>query len=168
MKDKKSKDKFKIKLFKGIFTLLFLIFITMYVSEESGYYEFKNNKLSLIRGNDRFYQVWGDNCDKVFYYSSNLLNLIHDDDKDLFVALLNRLKNEKLELGCDNRWKKPQQDEYRWYHQRYKLLLDIEDRCLILGAIEDITVQRQMEDALRYQHDYYKNLFDFVLALVYS
>ncbi len=123
-------------------------------------YEFKNDKLSLIRGNDRFYQVWGDNCDKVFYYSSNLLNLIHDDDKDLFMALLSRLKNEKLELGCDNRWKKPHSDEYRWYHQRYKLLLDIEDRCLILGAIEDITVQRQMEDALRYQHDYYKNLFD--------
>lgn len=44
MKDKKNKDKLKIKLFKGIFTLLFLIFITMYVSEESGYYEFKNNK----------------------------------------------------------------------------------------------------------------------------
>lgn len=34
----------KIKLFKFIFTFLFLVFITMYFSEESGYYEFKKNK----------------------------------------------------------------------------------------------------------------------------
>ncbi len=39
-----KKHKVKYKFFKGLFIILFVIFIALYFSEESGYYEFKNHK----------------------------------------------------------------------------------------------------------------------------
>lgn len=44
------KHKKKKKFFQVLFVFLFLIYITIYVSESSGYYEFKNyKKASLIK-----------------------------------------------------------------------------------------------------------------------
>lgn len=39
-----KKRKGKYKFFKGLIIVLFTIFIVLYFSEESGYYEFKNHK----------------------------------------------------------------------------------------------------------------------------
>lgn len=46
-----KKHKGKYKFFKGLFVTLFVIFIVLYFSEESGYYEFKNHKTKELTEN---------------------------------------------------------------------------------------------------------------------
>ena len=43
-----KKHKGKYKFFKGVFIILFVIFIALYFSEESGYYEFKNHRTAEL------------------------------------------------------------------------------------------------------------------------
>ena len=38
----------KIKIFKFVFVLLFIIYITIYISEKSGYYEYKNYQKATL------------------------------------------------------------------------------------------------------------------------
>ena len=42
-----KKDK-KIKLFKGILVALFIVYITIYVSQLTGYYEYKNYQKTVL------------------------------------------------------------------------------------------------------------------------
>ncbi len=42
------KHKKKNKFFKGLFVFLFLVYMTIYISESSGYYEFKNYKKATL------------------------------------------------------------------------------------------------------------------------
>lgn len=42
-----KKDK-KTKIFKGLFLLLFIVYITIYVSQLTGYYEYKNYQKTIL------------------------------------------------------------------------------------------------------------------------
>lgn len=42
-----KKDK-KLKIFRGLFIILFIIYITIYISQLTGYYEFKNYQKAML------------------------------------------------------------------------------------------------------------------------
>jgi PAS domain S-box-containing protein len=103
--------------------------------------------LRVLYVSPAFEKVWGGSSAALYQNHRGLMNTVHPEDRDLYEAFFSKLQSEPAEetyriLLPDG--------SVRWIHDRAFLVYEAEDKPYrVAGIAEDVTVQRELEEALR-------------------
>lgn len=132
-------------------------------------YECVGESIEFIRGNEYFFNVLGGNREKYYKNACKIIDYIYLDDKQRFIEQLNSIKSDYKDIENTSRWYTSENHvATRWLHVKLKILHSTGDRVVLLGAIEDITHRKQIEDELlsrqselRSQREFFEKIYDY-------
>jgi PAS domain S-box-containing protein len=97
-----------------------------------------------------FEKIWGQSSAGVYQNRDWLIESVHVEDRDRFVAFFEKIRSEPVEESY--RIVHPD-GSVRWIHDRAFLIRDSENRPYrVAGIAEDITAHRELEEQLRQAH----------------
>ncbi len=126
----------------------------------------------LLSGKDSFlekheywsvekYRILGLDPEKVEPNGTNLLQVVHPDDRDLLMKKFNEAIQYKRLYSFDHRIIRPDGSE-RIVHERGEVIMDekTDTPLKIIGTIQDITERKEEEEALRNSEANLRTIFD--------
>ncbi len=128
-----------------------------------GIYEFMGDTLAFVRGNDRYYEVVGVNRAAVFSVAKNIIDTVHEDDKEEFLRKLKEAKEDNCSFEIEHRLFCPQKhDKVCWFHREMKVIHRADDRTIFLGLIYNVTEEKELAGEISVQKEFYQELCDTV------
>ncbi|MCB6182196.1 EAL domain-containing protein [Leeia sp. TBRC 13508] len=103
-----------------------------------------NTTNQRLRGDERFWKVWGLTFSSVNLTLDDLLKRVHPDD----ISSLQSLMRLPGFFSCIFRVAK-NETEYAWVEMHGRLRQLSSNEVQIIGAVRDVTLRKQMEDRLR-------------------
>lgn len=100
---------------------------------------------------DNFYRLFGLKPNVVQVASSFLINYIHPDDRDLYESVQQKIRKEHTVPEIDYRILRPD-GKLRYIRQKGKAIIS-GDEILMVGTVQDITVQKTLEKKLAEQQE---------------
>ncbi|WP_299435113.1 PAS domain-containing protein [uncultured Maribacter sp.] len=94
--------------------------------------------------------------EKVFTNKKTLLSLIHNEDREHFISVCNKIKNDSDTLNCTIRFYAKR--GIVWMKLRGKIISQEEGNCKILGSAISVTQIKEKEQELEQKVNYYKNI----------
>lgn len=133
-------------------------------------YQYKDEKLSILRGNDKFFDMLGISRDILLGVNANVLQGLAEEERETFTQTIKELKKTNGEQAMDNRWKSlDYSNRIVWIHSRMKVVFNDGDSTIFLVSMEDITGRKQLEESLAVQsaqaeaeRDFFEHLYDSV------
>lgn len=108
-------------------------------------FELDGENCSIIRGNNRFFDMFDVTRSEIVKHFSNVVQYVHPSDKEKFRILLKSAEEEEVEVVGDIRWLFPAYDILKWFHMHVKLIMKNDERRMFLSTIEDSTKEHETE-----------------------
>jgi len=107
--------------------------------------EEQGKMLSIIRANDRFNSIFGQAKLDLMFRNHNVLDGIHKDDLEGFIAMTKTAKLSKEEVAFDSRWNTLRKGKVVWLHSNMRAIYHDNQKTIYLCSIEDMTVRKEEE-----------------------
>ncbi|MEG1781697.1 MAG: EAL domain-containing protein [Oscillospiraceae bacterium] len=122
------------------FNLLFDLFVgAIMIVERNG------QTLSILRANDRWYDIFGSDRAKIFNAASDICAHIFPDDRETFLNNMHDSNPKSSELVDESRWVNPIDGEIKWLRSRVRTIFRGVDRSISIASTEDITLTMQTQ-----------------------
>jgi len=107
--------------------------------------EEQGKKLSIIRANDRFNSIFGKAKLDLLFRNHNVLDGIHKDDLQGFMAMTKTAQLSNQEVSFDSRWNTLEKGKVVWLHSNMRAIYHDNQKTIYLCSIEDMTVRKEEE-----------------------
>lgn len=101
---------------------------------------------SLIRANERFFEVLGCSRDKLYSSEFNMLDSVCSDDRERVMQTIKAVCGDYCEVDNTSRWLIT--GKTKWLHIKAKALQSVDGRSLLLLSVDDITERKEIEQSL--------------------
>lgn len=109
-------------------------------------YEHVGESVKFIRGNACFFKILGISHEDFSEVAYKIIEYIHPDDEDAFLAQMTRARGNSAEQEGISRWYiSDNRVAVRWLNIRVKGLHGTGDRALLLLAVSDVTLRMQLK-----------------------
>jgi PAS domain S-box-containing protein len=128
---------------------------------------FKRDLLTnLINASDEFCRIFGVNESEPIYAYDTIFNLMHPEDRDLFLKVTQRALNDHEPFELDYRITRPDGSP-RFIHVRGEVIADDAGKSVeVRGIAQDITDRKQAEDELRKQKEILQKIFNHIPVMI--
>lgn len=107
--------------------------------------EEQDKKLTIIRANDRFNNIFGQEKLEIKFKHKNILDGIYKADLKGFMAMVNEAKVSNKEVPFDSRWYTFTAGKIVWLHSNMRAIYRDSKKTFYLCSIEDMTVRKEEE-----------------------
>lgn len=107
--------------------------------------EEQGKRLSIIRANDRFNCIFGQEKLELKFKHKNVLEGIHKADLKGFIAMTRAAKVSEQEVAFDSRWYTMKSGKMVWLHSNMRAIYHDSKKTFYLCSIEDMTERKEEE-----------------------
>ncbi|MDD4722789.1 MAG: EAL domain-containing protein, partial [Acidaminococcaceae bacterium] len=107
--------------------------------------EEQGKRLSIIRANDRFNCIFGQEKLELKFKHKNVLEGIHKADLKGFIAMTRAAKISEQEVAFDSRWYTMKSGKMVWLHSNMRAIYHDSKKTFYLCSIEDMTERKEEE-----------------------
>ena len=117
-------------------------FVFSSIAQAIAIYEYDGSKIDIVRVNEGYYDLMHQDTAVVEF--DNVIKSISDDSKSSFLEAFRTVCDNKGKAECEYAVLMPGKHQM-WIHLRLKYIHELSGRYLVMGILEDITTQKEVD-----------------------